>query len=157
MKQIITVLAILISGIAFAQSELYTASICGGGTNNPRHVDLNGLDYILVEGYRAEIEAEFNGNDVIVCLSSHGNVNRNWRSYWENYVGATITRQPFNWDLIEWTHNGRQVSVQRRTQNPAGLGYRYNINRSWGGKESSYYARSENYNALEMYQWAINN
>ena len=153
MKQIITVLAILISGIASAQSELYTASICGGGTNNPRHVDLNGLDYILVEGYRAEIEAEFgtSGNDVIVCLSSHGNVNRNWRSYWTNYVGATIIpNNQYQFDFIRWMRNGVEVEVQRRQQSG-----RYNIGHGALGAGSSQYATSATQNALDIYQYAI--
>ena len=152
MKQIITVLAILISGIASAQ-QLYTASICGGGTNNPRHIDLNGLDYVLVEGYRAEIEAEFgtSGDDVIVCLSSHGNVNRNWRSYWENYVGATITpRTGFQFHFIRWMHNGVMVEVQRRDQSG-----RYNIGHGALGAGSSSYNDSQTQNALDIYQYAI--
>ena len=117
MKQIITVLAILISGIASAQ-QLYTASICGGGSN-PRHVDFNGLDYVLVDGYRAEIEAQFNGDDAIICLSSNGNVNRNWRSYFLNYKGAQriVDRTNFNHWRIEWgpdQHSGIQIQVRNQ-------------------------------------------
>ena len=120
MKQIITVLAILISGIASAQ-QLYTASICGGGTNNPRHVDFNGLDYVLVDGYRAEIEAQFNGDDVIVCLSSDGNIDRNWRSYFENYHGARV-REEFNFNryIIDWPNDSNNRAIIWRRESSSG-------------------------------------
>ena len=114
MKQIITVLAILISGIASAQSDIYTASICGGGPANPRHIDFNGLDYVLVDGYRAIIEAEFNGDDTIICLSSNNNINNNWESYFENYTGSNdvVWVNAGGYHNISWP--GTSANVRRR-------------------------------------------
>ena len=135
MKQIITVLAILISGIASAQgtltlppTQLYEASICGGGPTNPRHVDFNDLDYVLADGYRTEIENQFgrSGDNVIICLSAEGNRTSNWRSYWLNYRGAVIEDQTdHNWYRITFpginNGAGRIIEIQRRT------GGRYNV------------------------------
>ena len=115
MKQIITVLAILISGIASAQTELYTASICGGGAL-PRHVDLNGLDYVLTDDYAAIVARDHSD---LVCLSSNGNINRNWRSYFLNYKGAQriVDRTNFQHWRIEWgpdQNSGIQIQVRNQ-------------------------------------------
>ena len=150
MKQIITVLAILISGIASAQ-QLYTASICGGGSN-PRHVDFNGLDYVLVDGYRAEIEAQFNGDDAIICLSSNGNVNRNWMDYFVNYLGAEIEdNTSHNWYRITFpgitNGAGRALEIQRRT------GGRYNVISRLRDNRIGYWDLGNN--ALEAVEYAF--
>ena len=148
MNKILLVLAILLSGIASAQTEtpqLWEASICGGGPSNPRHIDLNGLDYVLVDGYRAEIEAAFPG---IICLSSNGNVNRNWRSYFTNYRGGTIQdRTSQNHHRISFP-NG--VVIERRTSG------RYNVRVTLRGLQSRYNASATN-NARDAWNYALRN
>ena len=117
MKQIITVLAILISGIASAQTELYTASICGGGSN-PRHVDFNGLDYVLTDDYAAIVARDHSD---LVCLSRDNNINNNWRSYFENYHGARV-REDFNFNryIIDWPNDSNNHAVIHRRQSSSG-------------------------------------
>ena len=145
MKQIITVLAILISGIASAQSEPYTASICGGGSN-PRHVDFNGLDYVLTDDYAAIVARDHSD---LVCLSSNNNINRNWRSYFLNYKGAQriVDRTNQNHYSISFP-NG--VIIERRTNG------RYNVRVTLGRLQSRYDA-SETYNARDAWNYALRN
>ena len=109
MKQILFVLAILISGIASAQSELYTVSRCGGGAVD-RYISVNDLDYVLVGDYVNVVNAAN-----LVCLSNDGNISRNWMTYYENYLGATIVD---NTNHNHWTITFSaypNIEMQRRT------------------------------------------
>ena len=142
-----------IGTVAYTPPEtLWEASTCGGN-NGPRRLDFNDESYLLVEGYREIIEAEFNLDDItnsIVCLTGNGNVNRNWISFWKNYVGATIRdRTQYNFWVIQWQHpNGNWIEVQRRT---AG---RYNVYRTASGSASHSHLSATN-NALDAWRYAL--
>ena len=142
MKQIITVLAILISGIASAQ--LYQTSICGGG-DDPRHIDYNGQDYLILD----DLQDQIAGFDFVCLTRGNGSINREWRSYFINYLGATsiIDRTNQNHYSINFP-NG--VIIERRTSG------RYNVRVTLGGLQSRYNA-SETNNARDAWNYALRN
>ena len=147
MKQIITVLAILISGIASAQTELYTVSRCGGNAV-PRYISINSQDYVLVGNYVDVVNAASG----LVCLSSNGNVNRNWMDYFVNYLGAEIEdNTSHNWYRITFpgitNGAGRALEIQRRT------GGRYNVISRLRDNRIGYWDLGNN--ALEAAEYAF--
>ena len=169
MKGLITLLTILTVGMVQAQvaqreigfvahtppETLWVASTCGGGNGNPRLVNFNDESYIMVDGYREIVEAEFDITDTtnsIVCLQANGNVNRNWISFWKNYVGAIIRdRTQYNFWVIQWQHpNGNWIEVQRREGNNG----RYNVYRTASGSASHSHL-SATTNALEAWNYAL--
>ena len=114
MKQIITVLAILISGIASAQ--LYQTSICGGG-DDPRHIDYNGQDYLILD----DLQDQIAGFDFVCLTRGNGSIDREWRSYFENYNGARV-REDFNFNryIIDWPNDSNNHAVIHRRQSSSG-------------------------------------
>ena len=121
MKQIITVLAILISGIASAQlsgegniiatppETLWTASSCG--RENAKFLHVNGEDYTVLE----DLQPALNLGDGLLCLERDNSIENNWMSYFVNYHGATIRDHTnFNYWRISLP-NG--VEIQKRVRN----------------------------------------
>ena len=145
MKQIITVLAILISGIASAQTELYAVSRCGGNTV-PRYISFEGEDYVLVGDYINVVNAA-----ALVCLEPDGNYNRRWQDYWRNYRGARLVDSHHNFHHI-YISNGDNddIEIQRRSSG------RYNVRRTRTGS-LSHYQLSETFDAIEAWNYALRN
>ena len=128
MKQIITVLAILISGIASAQ-QLYTVSRCGGNAV-PRYISINNQDYVLVGNYVDVVNAASG----LVCLSNLNNVNRNWDDYYIYYLGASIVdNSSHNHWIITFT-DYPNVEMERRTSGQYRVYRQNNGNRIIGGR-----------------------
>ena len=90
MKNLIIALAILFSGVASAQ--LYEVSSCGPAGNKTLHID--NQDYTVADNPFQDHIASFTSPDNLICLERNNSINRNWKSYFVNYKGATITEHP---------------------------------------------------------------
>ena len=139
MKQIITVLAILISGIASAQ--LYQTSICGGN-NDPRHIDYNGQDYLILD----DLQDQIAGFDFVCLTRGNGSINREWRSYFINYLGAIRIEDHSNQNFYRIVFSNG-TWIERRTSG------RYNVRVSSRGS-IGHYNLSETMNARDAWNYA---
>ena len=148
MKQIITVLAILISGIASAQSnppsQIWETSYCGPEGN--KRLVYEGQDYTILD----DIVSSHENSSWIVCLDGgNGSLNREWRSYFINYLGATRIEDRTNQNHYSISFpNG--VIIERRTSG------RYNVRVTLRGLQSRYNASQTN-NARDAWNYALRN